>query len=176
PRRSLRAPVAVGEVAITRAMDRLHRRDHAESAEASEVLLAYELDVFEALAQRRRCHPGRRDRIERDAHGAIADRMDRHCQTRGGRARDVGPKPDRIEGEDAAIVGPLVWLLERRGLRPERAVTEEFHVAELQPFVALACAHASRERSLEVESGAVADLWRGPRGRERQRERAMRYP
>src|SRR5207245_8613021 len=37
-------------------------------------------------------------------------------------------------------------------------------------------AHAARERGLEVEGGAVADLGRGPRGGERQRERAMWYP
>src|SRR5207244_11469707 len=124
-------------------------------------------------ARRGRGPPGRRARIARDAQRAIAERMDRNRKTRRGRARDVRPKLDRIEREDAAIVGSLVGLLERRGLRPERAVREELHMAEAQPFVALPRAHAARERGLEVEGGAVADLGRGSGGGERERERAV---
>ena len=131
PRRSLRAPVAVGEVAIARAMDRLHRRDHAKRAEASEVLVPHELHMLEALAQRRRRDSGRRHGIEGDMHRAVADRVDRDSEATGRRARDIGAKLDRIEREDAAILGPFIRLLERSGLRSERAVGEELDVTEL---------------------------------------------
>src|SRR4029077_5107336 len=76
--------------------------------------------------------------------------------------------------EDPAIVGAFVRLLERRGLRAERPVSEEFHVAELQPLVALTCPPPGRERRLEIEASRVANLRRGPGGRERKSERSMR--
>ena len=94
-------------------MDRLHRRDDAERAEAPEILFADELDVLEALSQPRRRDSRRRDRIESDPHGAIADRVDGHGESACGRAGNIGPKLDRIERQDAAIVGALVRLLER---------------------------------------------------------------
>src|SRR2546430_9021355 len=57
---------------------------------------------------------GRRDRLERDAHRTVADRVDRDRQTRRRRARDVGPELERIEGQNSAILGTLIWLLEDR--------------------------------------------------------------
>jgi len=92
------------------------------------------------------------------------------------RPRDIRAKLDWIECEDPAIVGALVGLLERGGLRSERAVGEEFHVTEPQPLVALTGAHSAGERGLEIEPRRVADLRRGTGGRERECERAMRYP
>ena len=157
-------------------MDRLHRGDDAKRPEAPEVLLAHELDVLEALAQRRRGDACRGDGIERDVHGAIADRVNRHRETSRRRARDIGPQLERIERQDAAVVGALVGLLERRRLRAECPVAEEFHVTELQPLVALTRTHSRLQRRLEVECLAVADLRWHTRSGERQREGPMRNP
>ena len=64
-------------------------------------------------------------------HRAVADRVDRDSEATGRRARDIGAKLDRIEREDAAILGPFIRLLERSGLRSEGAVGEELDVTEL---------------------------------------------
>src|SRR5205085_564748 len=121
-RRALRSPVPVRKVAVARAMDRLHRRDDSECAESSEVLLAHELDVLETLAQRGRGDPRRRDGVERDTHGAIADRVYRYGEATRSGAGDVASKLDRIEGEDAAIVGAFVRVLQSGRLRAKRSV------------------------------------------------------
>ena len=175
-RRAPRSPIAVGEIAIARAVDRLHRGDHPERAESPEILFAHELHVLEPLPQLWQRHAGRRDRLERDAHRTVADRVDRDRQTRRRRARDVGTELKRIEGQNSAILGTLIWLLERRGLRAEGAVAEEFHVADPQPLIAIAGAHPAFDGRVEVKLPQVPDLRRRSGRRNRRRERAVRDP
>ena len=52
-RRAPRSPVPVREVAVARAVDRLHRGDHAQGAEPPEIVFAHELHVLEPLPKRR---------------------------------------------------------------------------------------------------------------------------
>jgi len=76
------------------------------------------------------------DRVERDAHGAIADGVDGHRDAGLRRALHVYAQLRAVDGEYAAIIRALVRLFERRGLRPERAVGEDLEVRKLQPLVA----------------------------------------
>src|SRR3990172_5226438 len=76
-RRAPRAPVPVGQVAVAGRVDRLHRGDHPQPPEPPQVLLAHELDVLDPLAQGGRGRSRRRDRVQGDSYGAVADEIGR---------------------------------------------------------------------------------------------------
>src|SRR5439155_17093691 len=135
----------ISEIAVARRVDGLHRGDDPERAEAREIIGAHQLDVLDLLPQLRRAGSGGLDRVERDVHRAIADGMDGDRDTGGGRHRDVVRELTRLDGEDAAIPRTLVGLLERGGLRAERAVGEDLEVPGAEPLVALSGTHALLE-------------------------------
>src|SRR5207248_2317598 len=142
-RDTLGAPVAVGKIAIARRVDRLHRGDDAVRREAPQIIRTNQLDVLDLLAQLRRRPPRRLDRVEREMHRAVADRVYRGGDAGSRRTLDRRDDLVPLDGEDAAIVGTVVRFLEGRGLRPEGAVREDLEVADAQPLVPVAGAHAA---------------------------------
>src|SRR5438270_715560 len=67
-------------------------------------------------------------RVEPPRHGATADGVYRHADTGIRRALNVGAQLCPVHRQHAGVVGPLIRLLERRGLRAERTVGEDLQV------------------------------------------------
>ena len=134
-------PVA-GPAPVVGEVDRLHRGDDAEPAEAGDLLAAQVLGVLDAEAAVARPVGGGHlgEEVEQHGVGALADGVHRDLETLavgGGDPAFEAPRREPIVGEQPDRAGGVgVGFEEVGGGRAERAVHVGLEAAEAEPVVA----------------------------------------
>ena len=124
-----RAPAPLGDLDVRDAVRGLQARPHAQPGEARPVGRVQQLHVLDPRRQRELRHRprGRLDGVERRAHGAVPDGVDRDREPAGGRLRHRARQFRRRHQVHAGLRAALVGLEQGRGARAQRAVGEQLH-------------------------------------------------
>src|SRR5450759_3085865 len=108
-------------------MDGLHGGDHTDAIEPLHVLGVDALRVLDARPPAAPRLPVRSERVERTAHGAVADRVQAHVELGASAPPD---QVDEVRLDQTSRAGPIEHL---RGAASQRSIQERLYAPDANP-------------------------------------------